>query len=149
MKKFLLLVLICFAQNTFSQHKEVKKSPDNLRDNLKNYKEEEIILDENHIYNTAGLEIKPDFFGGQQTLDKFIKENYKTPTDKTLKGNIYVTFIVEKDGSLSDIKVLRDLGLGTGAEAIRILKLSPKWKPGKQNDKEIRALYSLVVRVHQ
>ena len=110
---------------------------------------EAINTDDNKIYNPLDLEIKPDFFGGQQALDKFIKENYKTPKDKTLKGNIYITFIIEKDGSLSDIKVLRDIGSGTGAEAIRILKLSPKWKPGKQNEKEIRALYSLVIPVQQ
>ena len=143
MKKFLLLVLSFVIQNAYSQKENIK-----ICKTLK-MQTEAINTDDNKIYNPLDLEIKPDFFGGQQALDNFIKENYKTPTDKTLKGNIYVTFIVEKDGSLSDIKMLRDLGLGTGAEAIRILKLSPKWKPGKQNDKEIRALYSLVVRVHQ
>jgi periplasmic protein TonB len=51
--------------------------------------------------------------------------------------------------ALSDIKVLRDIGFGTGQELIRVLKLSPKWKPGKQNNKQVRALYSLVVPVQQ
>ncbi|MFH6989682.1 energy transducer TonB [Flavobacterium collinsii] len=148
MKKLLFLILICFAQNMFSQNKEVKKSQDDLRDNLKNYKEEEIIIDKNHIYNTAGLEILPRFPGGQQALDKFIKENYKNPKDKTLKGNVYVTFIIEKDGSLSDIKVLRDIGYGTGAEAIRVLKTSPNWIPGKQNDNVVRSLYSLPISIN-
>ena len=143
MKKFLILILIFVIQNAFSQKENIKicKTP--------KMQTEDINTDDNQIYNPLDLEIKPDFFGGQQALDKFIKENYKTPKDKTLKGNIYITFIIEKDGSLSDIKVLRDIGSGTGAEAIRILKLSPKWKPGKQNEKEIRALYSLVIPVQQ
>ncbi|MDR6760561.1 hypothetical protein J2Y38_000740 [Flavobacterium sp. 2755] len=59
-----------------------------------------------------------------------------------------MTFIIEKDGSLSDIKVLRDIGLGTGAEAIRVLKTSPKWIPGKQNNNVVRALYSLPIPVN-
>ena len=59
-----------------------------------------------------------------------------------------MTFIIEKDGSLSDIKVLRDIGYGTGDEAIRVLKISPKWIPGKQNNKEVRTLYSLPIPVN-
>lgn len=150
MKKFLLLILICFAQNIFSQHKEAKKSPDDLRENLKNYKEEEITLDENHIYNTAGLETLPSFPGGIVKFHQFIDDNYKKPTKKpTLQGKLFATFIIEKNGSLSDIKVLRDIGFGTGDELIRVLKLSPKWKPGKQKDKEVRTLYSLVIPVQQ
>ena len=60
-----------------------------------------------------------------------------------------MTFIVEKDGSLSDLKVIRDLGYGTGKEAIRTLKTSPKWIPGKQNDKPVRVLYAIPVLVGQ
>ena len=87
MKKFLFLILFCFAQNIFSQHKEFKKSPDDLRENLKNYKEEEIILDENHIYNTAGLEILPTFLGGRVRFNQFIDKNYKKSSNRpTLQG---------------------------------------------------------------
>ncbi|MNL60417.1 Gram-negative bacterial tonB protein [compost metagenome] len=59
-----------------------------------------------------------------------------------------MTFIIEKDGSLSDIKVLRDIGHGTGAEAIRVLKMSPKWIPGKQNNNVVRTLFSIPVSVN-
>ena len=51
---------------------------------------------------------------------------------------MYVTFVVEKDGSLTDIKVIRDIGYGTGKEAIRVLKKCPKWTPGEQNGKKVR-----------
>ncbi|MDY0986450.1 energy transducer TonB [Flavobacterium sp. CFBP9031] len=143
MKKFLILILIFVSQQTFSQKENIKicKTPKTKIEAINN--------DENRIYNPLDIEIKPEFPRGQQALDKFIKENYKNPKDTSLKGNVYVTFIIEKDGSLSDIKVLKDIGSGTGTEAIRVLKASPKWIPGKQNDKEVRTLYSLVVPVQQ
>jgi protein TonB len=145
MKKFLILILICFVQNIFSQQKEAKKSSDDLRDNLKNHKEKEIILDENHIYNTAGLEILPSFPGGTVKFHQFISKNYKKPSKQsTLKGKLFATFIVEKDGTLNDINIVYYLGSDTRDELLRVLKLSPKWKPGKQNNKEVRTLYSLV-----
>ena len=54
---------------------------------------------------------------------------------------------VEKDGSLTDIKVIRDIGYGTGKEAIRVLKKCPKWTPGEQNGKKVRVLYSLPITI--
>ncbi|MEG0848618.1 MAG: energy transducer TonB [Flavobacterium sp.] len=142
MKKLLILILIFAIQKTFSQKENMKicKTP--------KAQTEAINKDGNKIYNLLDIEIKPEFPGRQQALDNFIKENYKNPKDKTLKGNVYVTFIIEKDGSLSDIKVLRDIGSGTGAEAIRILKTSPNWIPGKQNNNVVRTLYSLPISIN-
>ncbi|MDR7210780.1 energy transducer TonB [Flavobacterium piscis] len=103
-----------------------------------------VINEDNLVYNTAGIEVKPEFPGGQEALNSFIKQNYKNPKEN-LKGKIYATFVIEKDGSLSDIKILRDLDYETGKEAIRVLKLSPKWIPGKQNNKTVRVLYSIPI----
>jgi protein TonB len=144
MKKFLMLILIFAVQKTFSQKENMKicKTP----------KDQNIVTstDGNEIYNPLDIEVKPEFPEGTVKFHQFIDKNYKKPNKKpTLQGFIFATFIVEKDGSLSDIKVLRDIGYGTGQELIRILKLSPKWKPGKQNDKEVRTLYSLVVPLQQ
>lgn len=148
MKKFLIIILVFVGQTLFSQNKEEKRTRDNLKDNLKNYEKEEIIFDENQVYNSAGLEILPSFPGGKVKLYQFIDDNYKKSNKKpTHQGKLYATFIIEKDGSLSDIKVLRDIGFGTGEELIRVLKLSPKWKPGKQKGKEVRTLYSIVIPV--
>ncbi|MBC7438691.1 MAG: energy transducer TonB, partial [Flavobacterium sp.] len=58
-----------------------------------------------------------------------------------------VQFVVEKDGKLTDIKILRDLGFGTGKEAIRVLNSSPKWKPGIQNGRPVRVLYNLPISI--
>nr|WP_294929825.1 energy transducer TonB [uncultured Flavobacterium sp.] len=107
----------------------------------------EIVQEDNNVYNTAGIEVKPDFPGGMEKFYKFVGNNYRTPEEEGLKGKVYVTFVVEKDGSLTDIKVLRDIGYGTGAEAVRVLKKCPKWTPGEQNGKKVRVLYSLPITI--
>lgn len=138
MKKLLILIAICFAQNAFSQTEEPKKYISDA---------ERAIIEGNQVYNTAGIEVKPEFPGGVEAMNSFIKQNFKSPKEG-LKAKIYATFIVEKDGSLSDIKIVRDPGYKTGAEAIRVIKLFPKWSPGKQNNKTVRVLYSLPIVIN-
>lgn len=106
-----------------------------------------VVEEDNQVYNTAGIEVKPEFPGGIEKFYKFVGNNYRTPEEEGLKGKVYVTFVVEKDGSLTDIKVLRDIGYGTGTEAIRVLKKCPKWNPGEQNGKKVRVLYSLPITI--
>jgi protein TonB len=105
------------------------------------------VVEDNNIYNTAGIEVKPDFPGGMAKFNKFVGNNYHTPEEEGLAGKVYVTFVVEKDGSLTDIKVVRDIGFGTGKEAIRVLKSCPKWNPGEQNGKKVRVLCSLPITI--
>ena len=105
------------------------------------------IVDDNNIYSTAGIEVKPDFPGGIAKFYKYLQNNYRTPEEEGLSGKVYVTFVVEKDGSLTDIKVVRDIGFGTGKEAIRVLKASPKWTPGEQNGKKVRVLFSQPITI--
>ncbi|MDI9256612.1 MULTISPECIES: energy transducer TonB [Flavobacterium] len=106
-----------------------------------------VVEEDNNIYNTAGIEVKPDFPGGLEKFYKFVGKNFQVPEEEGLKGKIFVTFVVEKDGSLTDIKVIRDIGYGTGKEAIRVLKSCPKWNPGEQNGKKVRVLYSLPISI--
>lgn len=133
MKKFLILIVICFAQNAFSQTEPPKEYISDA---------ERAIIEGNQVYNTAGIDVRPEFPGGVEAMNSFIKQNFKSPKEG-LKGKVYAMFIIEKDGSLSDIKILRDIGYETGAEAIRVIKLFPKWSPGKQNNKNVRVLYSI------
>ena len=102
---------------------------------------------DNTVYTTAGIEVKPDFPGGMEKFYKFVGSNYVAPEEEGLKGKVFVSFVVEKDGSLTDIKVIRDIGYGTGKEAIRVLKKSPRWSPGIQNGKPVRVLYSLPITI--
>ncbi|WP_165830130.1 energy transducer TonB [Flavobacterium hydrophilum] len=98
-------------------------------------------------HHMSELDEKPDFPGGMQGFYDFIGANYQTPKVQGLAGKIYVTFIIEKDGSLADIKVLRDIGYGTGKEAIRVLQSCPKWIPGKYKGEPVRVLYSLPINI--
>src|SRR3970040_609950 len=106
-----------------------------------------VVEEDNQIYNTAGIVVKPEFPGGMDKFYSYVGKNYQTPEEEGLKGKVYVTFVVEKDGSLTDIKVIRDIGYGTGKEAIRVLNKCPKWTPGEQNGKKVRVLYSLPITI--
>lgn len=103
--------------------------------------------DDKKIYSTAGIEQSPEFPGGIKNFYKFVSDNFKAPEEEGLKGKVLVSFVVEKDGSLTDIKVIRDVGFGTDKEAIRVLKKSPKWSPGEQNGKKVRVQYSLPITI--
>jgi hypothetical protein len=98
-----------------------------------------------YVYNAA--EKQPQYPGGIAAFYKFIGQNFLVPDVKDLKGKIFIQFIIEKDGSLTEIKSIRDLGNGTGEEAIRVLKLSPNWIPGEQDGKPVRVVYSLPINI--
>lgn len=102
------------------------------------------------IYNSAFLDKSPEYSGGMELFYKFVGENF-TISDEGIKekisGKVFITFIVEKDGSLSNFKILREIGYGTGEETVRVLKLSPKWKPGEIKGKPVRVQYSLPITV--
>lgn len=106
--------------------------------------------DSSDVKSVAELTEKPEFELGLEAFFKYIGANYKIPEEVTknkLKGKVFASFIVEKDGSLSNIKILRDMGYGTGEEAERVLKNSPKWKPGKIDGKPVRTMYSLPISI--
>lgn len=96
----------------------------------------------------TAVEINPEYPGGEGALGKFLQKNIHYPTiakENNIQGKVYVQFIVERDGSLTDVKVLREPGSGTGDEAMRVLKMSPHWKPGIQNGKPVRVQYTIPV----
>jgi protein TonB len=99
------------------------------------------VTEDNTIYNSAGIEVKPEFPGGIQKWYSFLKNNFTAPDEPGLKGKVIVSFVVEKDGSLTDIKVLRDIGFGTGKEAERVLRKGPRWTPAEQNGKKVRCSF--------
>jgi len=103
--------------------------------------------EDNTVYNSGGLEIKPEFKGGLNKFYEYIAKNYRTPDAPGLNGQLLVSFVVEKDGSIDDIKVIKDLGYGTGAEAIRVLKKCPNWTPAEQQGKKVRCSFMLPLRI--
>ncbi|MEL1245762.1 energy transducer TonB [Flavobacterium sp. DGU11] len=106
---------------------------------------------ESDVYNVAGLQVKPEYPGGMKAFYQFISNNFHVPDldlEEDFVAKIFVSFVIEKDGSLSGIKVVRDAGYGLGNEAVRVLKLSKKWTPGMQNGQVVRTSYSLPVSIN-
>ncbi|MRX66674.1 hypothetical protein SAMN06265349_102586 [Flavobacterium resistens] len=105
-------------------------------------------IDHNAIYSPAALDVPPKQKMGIKKFFEFINDNYVIP-DKTEKyvRKIYVSFVIEKDGSLSTFKVLHDAGPGTGEEAIRVLKMTPRWIPGKFGNHSVRTSYNLPITI--
>ena len=90
------------------------------------------------------VEEMPKFPGGEEAMFKFISENVKYPQeakDKNISGRVFVNFVVEKDGSVDEVNVLRSIGGGCDEEAVRVVKSMPKWTPGKQKGKPVRVSY--------
>jgi len=141
MKKLTILILICFAQTIWAQASKTTNIKSAVNKESQN-------VDKNKAYNIDVVDVKPEFEGGLKRFHKFISNNMRYPDEELrVKGTVDVNYIVEKDGTLSDIKVTKDLGYGTGAEAIRILKKSPKWIPGTHDHKLVRVLYYLSIPI--
>jgi protein TonB len=105
------------------------------------------ISGDNTVYNSGGIEVKPEFKGGLNKFYEYISKNYRTPEVPGLKGKLLISFVVEKDGSIADIKVLKDIGYGTAEEAIRLLKNCPKWTPAEQQGKKVRCSFMLPLNI--
>ena len=103
----------------------------------------------NEPVSTAILDKLPEFPGGIAQFYKYVGNNFRRPeldVEKTLR--VYVSFVVEKDGSLTDIIVKNDPGYGMGKEAIRVLKsLKTKWAPGILDGKPVRTAYNLPITI--
>lgn len=107
--------------------------------------QQEVVEVDNSLYNSAGVEVKPEFPGGIEKFYKYVQNNFEQPEDEGFPGGrLIVSFVVEKDGSLTDIKV-RDLGYGTKAAAERLLRKCPRWTPAEQNGKKVRCSYTLPI----
>jgi periplasmic protein TonB len=130
MKKIVFIITFFSSQLFFGQEVQQPVNPE-----------------ENTIYNTAGIKVQPEFPGGMNEFYNYIASNYRRPKDDKLHGKIFVSFIIEKDGSVDEIKVLKDIGYGTGEEAVRVLKECKKWLPGELDGRKVRVLYSLPITI--
>lgn len=95
------------------------------------------------------VEMMPHFEGGDSMLNRFITENLRYPPDiNTLPGNktVYVTFAITKDGTICNPKIIGGLRKDIDDEALRVVKLMPKWIPGRQNGKLVNVQYQLPIK---
>ncbi len=109
--------------------------------------QEEEEIEEQHIFLV--VENMPEFPGGEASMYKFIGKNIEYPRmakESGISGRVFVTFVVERDGSVTDVQILRGIGGGCDEEAIRVIKMMPKWTPGKQRGKPVRVQYRMPIK---
>jgi len=109
--------------------------------------EDEEEVDEAEIFTV--VESMPTFPGGMGALMKYLAQNIKYPPlakESGIQGRVFINFVVEPNGSISNVKVLRGIGGGCDEEAVRVVKSMPKWSPGKQRGKPVRVSYNLPVK---
>ena len=94
------------------------------------------------------VEDMPAFPGGDLGLMKFIQRNVKYPPiakEYNIEGKVYISFIVDKSGSVTNVKIVRGVDKNLDAEAVRVVKLLPKYKPGKQRGKPVRVMFTIPI----
>lgn len=102
--------------------------------------------DEGKVF--VAVEQQPQFPNGEKELYKFLAKNIhypETAVRANVSGKVYVRFVVEKDGSIDNVEIIKGIGFGCNEEAERVVRLMPKWSPGKQNGKAVRVYYNMPV----
>ena len=145
--KLAVILLFLFISNlTFAQEIEVdpelEQAPSLItkNDTLQ-------ITDSGEVF--VFVEDQPSFPGGDKARIKYLQENIHYPEEAKeagVQGTVFITFIVEKDGRITNVKVLRGLGGGLDEESVRVIKSMPIWEPGRQRGKAIRCQFIMPIR---
>lgn len=104
--------------------------------------------DPNIVHDQYGIDASPEFPGGMEAWAKFIRKNLNYPyaaQEAGVQGKVFISFVVERDGSITDVKVAKGIGFGCDDEAMRVIKKSPRWKPGMQNKQFVRVRYNMPI----
>lgn len=95
------------------------------------------------------VERMPEFPGGEQAMFTYLGRELKYPTEaleRGIEGAVVIQFVVERDGSIGEVKVLRGIGGGCDEEAVRVVQGMPRWSPGEQGGKKVRTSFTLPIR---
>jgi periplasmic protein TonB len=95
-----------------------------------------------------GADEYPEFTGGAKAWSKYMERNLRYPSraqEEGAGGKVFVSFVVEKDGSITDVSVIKGIGFGCDEEAIKVIKKSPLWKPGKNKGVPVRVRYNMAI----
>jgi TonB family protein len=114
------------------------------------YKQGEIVSGKEFLKDNVfeKVEVLPSFPGGYTELNKYLSRNVQYPKgarDNNVQGRVIVSFMVEKDGTLTNVKLVRGIGSGCDEESVRVMSISPKWNPGLNHGKPVRVQYSMPV----
>ncbi|HRD53767.1 MAG TPA: energy transducer TonB [Flavobacteriales bacterium] len=137
-RQVLPLLAMVFAPTLFAQTGTITEEPIRVGAEAR---------DSNAPYTI--VEEMPSFPGGQEAMMRYLSANLQFPKEaqeKGVQGAVFINFVVERDGSINEVKVLRGIDNACEAEAIRVVQGMPKWAPGKQRGKEVRVQYNLPIR---
>ena len=104
---------------------------------------------EEKTYEMFDIQKPPSFPGGEKALQQFLADNIKYPAlarENNIQGNCALAFVIGKDGAVSDIQILKDIGGGCGKEALRVVQQMPKWSAGEANGHPVKVRFTLPVR---
>lgn len=156
MKPFRPIILpalvLCACTSTYAQkHKpELPKdtvTPEVILQDLLYRHPPEVENSEEKVF-ACPIEHQPEFPGGIHAMYKFIQANLHMPKrakNAGISGRVFLSFMILETGDIKDITVLKGLGFGCDEEAVRVVGLMPRWKPGKRSDKIVRVKYNLPI----
>lgn len=104
---------------------------------------------EEKTYDIFDITKAPAFPGGEQAMLKYFAENIRYPAlarENDIQGSVVLDFVVNKDGTVGDVRVIKDIGGGCGKESVRVVKAMPRWSPGEANGQPVKVRYTLPVR---
>lgn len=125
---------------------DVENTEDTKVEQIEIKQEVEEKEDENQIFTIVEEQAAP--VGGMAAFYKFVGEKMKYPSQARrmqVEGRVFCEFVVNRDGSIQDVKVIRGIGAGCDEEAIRVIQSAPPWKPGKQRGKPVRSKFNLAI----
>ena len=106
-----------------------------------------VVPEEEPILKLEDIDTQPDFPGGIDAFYNTFKKHFKAPDVNGLVDKVVLSFVIEKDGSLTDIKIVHDAGFGIGEQCRQIIEGFPKWIPGISNGKNVRTYYLLPIAI--
>lgn len=125
---------------------DVEMTDDTKVEHIEIKQEEEVKEDENQIFTIVEEQAQP--VGGMAAFYAYVREKMKYPAQARrmqVEGRVFCEFVVNRDGTLQDVKVIRGIGAGCDEEAIRVIQAAPPWKPGKQRGKAVRSKFNLAI----
>lgn len=99
------------------------------------------------IYKDSIVDVQPEFPGGIDNFYAYFSKTFKPPQVRGLVDKVVLSFVVETDGTLTDIRVVHDAGFGTSDQTVAILEQGPKWTPGSKDNKKVRVLHLLPIAI--
>lgn len=148
MKKYIFNLLLLFTvQMGLAQKTEVKLTDKAVIMDQNVAVPDERNTDNQEVYEQSEVDTQAEFPGGVNALKMFVAKHYKMPDVDNLKGKVLISFHIEKNGWITDIKVVREIGHGTGEEAIKLMKKSPNWIPAIYKGKKVKSKYMFPITI--